>query len=353
MNKKKCICHLGPGEQSPGGMLSVIKSFLKNPFLKEYEQIHIATVSPTRKITTFLYFSLKLLYLLITKKVSLVYIHMSEGGSCYRTMVFINLCKLFSTPVVVHSHGSEIEVWYSNINKFLKTKFNNAMNKANAIVVLTPGWVCFWKQIVRNTKKIHVIPNYVYHRDYQTRTYLSNGYLNILFLGYIGERKGTYDLIKATKILVDSGIPVKIHIGGNGEIEKCNQLIEKLHLIEYANVYGWINKEKKEKLLNICDILVLPSKYESFGIVLLEAMNHQLPVICGSNGYSKEIIEDGHTGVVAPSEDAEKLAEILKNMYDEERLKNMGDKGYKHVEQNYIEEVVSCSIRNLLELLIN
>lgn len=41
-------------------------------------------------------------------------------------------------------------------------------------------------------------------------------------------------------------------------------------------------------------------------------MNHQLPVICGSNGYSKEIIEDGHTGVVAPSEDAEKLAEILK-----------------------------------------
>lgn len=112
--------------------------FLKNPFLKEYEQIHIATVSPTRKITTFLKGSLKLLYLLITKKVSLVYIHMSEGGSCYRTMVFINLCKLFSTPVVVHSHGSEIEVWYSNINKFLKTKFNNAMNKANAIVVLTP-----------------------------------------------------------------------------------------------------------------------------------------------------------------------------------------------------------------------
>ena len=170
MNKKKCICHLGPGEQSPGGMLSVIKSFLKNPFLKEYEQIHIATVSPTRKITTFLKGSLKLLYLLITKKVSLVYIHMSEGGSCYRTMVFINLCKLFSTPVVVHSHGSEIEVWYSNINKFLKTKFNNAMNKANAIVVLTPGWVCFWKQIVRNTKKIQKSNNiswyFVFIRKY-------------------------------------------------------------------------------------------------------------------------------------------------------------------------------------------
>ena len=87
-------------------------------------------------------------------------------------MVFINLCKLFSTPVVVHSHGSEIEVWYSNINKFLKTKFNNAMNKANAIVVLTPGWVCFWNkslEIQKNTcySKLRV------SRDYQTRTYLS------------------------------------------------------------------------------------------------------------------------------------------------------------------------------------
>ena len=81
---------------------------------------------------------------------------------------------------------------------------------------------------------------------------------------------------------------------------------------------------------------MLPSKYESFGIVLLEAMNHQLPVICGSNGYSKEIIEDGYTGVVVPSGDVEKMAEILKNMYDGERLKNMGDKGYKHVEQHYI-----------------
>lgn len=350
MASNNYICHIGPGEEMPGGMLSVIKSYMNNTYLNDYNQIHITTVAPKKKLLKFLSGTIKLVNLLVNKQISLTYIHMSERGSCYRTIIFVLLCNLFSTPAVVHSHGGEIETWYEKENKISRKLFKLAMNNADLVIVLTPGWKRFWNNILLDESKIRVIPNYVDYRNYEARTYLKNGYFNVLFLGYIGTLKGTYDLVKATKVLLDNNIPIQLHIGGNGEIEKCKQLVEELNLSNNVRVYGWIDGDRKEKLMDLCDVLALPSNYESFGIVLLEAMIHQIPVICGSNGYSKEIIDIGSTGYVARSGDYNDLSKCLIDLYDKNKLKIMGDNAYKHVINCYTKKTVSTQIRDVFDL---
>ena len=288
---KKVICHVGPGEDIPGGMLSVIKGYMTSKYLNEYEHIHVVSVTPKHKIKTFITGYSKLKRLIKSQSIDIVHIHMSERGSCLRTIFFVNLCSRNNVPAIVHSHGSELEPWYSSLNNIEKRIFNNSMRKVSAILVLTPGWIDFWYRIVPY-ENIHVIPNYVQINAVGEKKYLRDGCLRILFMGQIGDRKGTFDLVKAVKILKEKGCKVHLDICGDGEQNKCRELIENSGLSEEAEVIGWASGDRKKFELEQADCLALPSLYESFGIVLLEGMANQLPCICGDGGYSKEIIKN-------------------------------------------------------------
>lgn len=336
---KRTICHIGPGQDMPGGMLSVIQGYMNSEYLEEYNHIHLVSVSVKHKIKTFILSCIKLNTMLKIKRIDIVHIHMSERGSCIRTMAFINLCKKYNVPVIVHSHGSEIEIWIKSVNKIIKNRFKKSMQKADAILVLTPGWVDFWREIV-DVSNIYVVPNYVKVTKFIKKIYLKNECLHVLFMGQIGERKGTFDLIRAIKIIKNKGYNVKLHICGDGEREKCDDLIKKYNLLNEVKTLGWVNgKEKKQELYN-ADCLVLPSKYESFGIVLLEGMANQLPCICGDGGYSKEILKDGVDGFVIESGNEESIAAALQKFYEKDILDNMGTCAYYNVKKKFSEEVV-------------
>ena len=343
---KKIVCHIGPGEDIPGGMLSVIRGYMTSEYLRCYEHIHIASVTAHHKIKTFILSYFKLKRLIKSKDVDIVHIHMSERGSCIRTVFFVNLCQKYSIPVIVHSHGSELEPWYFSLNKFLKKIFNNSMGKADAIIVLTPGWIDFWSKIVL-TKNIYVVPNYVSICDVGDKEYLKDGCLKILFMGQIGNRKGTYDLVRAVKILKNSGRKVHLNICGDGECEKCRELIKRNNLSNEIEVVGWISGNKKKLELKNADCLVLPSVYESFGIVLLEGMANKLPCLCGDGGYSKEIIENNVDGFVIKSGDEKSIADALDKFFDEELIKKMGQKAYFNVSKKFSEKNVAKRLKEL------
>lgn len=348
--KKSLICQIGPGKDMPGGMLSVIEGYLESPYLKEFEQIHIVTASSTNKGKCFFRGIARYIGLTIKREVKLAHLHMSERGSCHRAIVLIFVSRLFRIPVIVHSHGSELESWYASIKRMQRKMFCLAMQRCAAVVVLTPGWKKYWGNIVGDNK-IHVIPNCIPSRKHMDREYLDSGKLNIAFLGYVGERKGTFELLRAAKILKDRKIDFCLRIGGNGEIDRCRALIEQLKLQDDVIIYGWATGEKKEEILNLSDVLVLPSMYESFGIVLLEAMAHQLPVICGSNGYSKELISEGIDGYVAESGNAESIAERMALFSDRDILKSFGEAAYKKAMKEYSTEHVMCKLKELYQKL--
>lgn len=348
--KIKYICQVGPDDTYPGGIVAVIKGFLESNYLKQTPQKRIVTVSKNKKLSSFIGGIKELYKFSFERKIRVLHIHMSERGSCLRAMIIIQLFSIFNFPIIVHSHGSEIESYYAGLGSLLRSLFNYEMNKADSVIVLTNGWVSFWEQIV-SRHKIQVIPNFVKKTSEKDRNYKVGGTLNLLFLGYVGDRKGTFDLIRAVKKLSQNETPVHLVIAGNGEIEKARLLIKKLDIGSSVELFGWANTDQKHRLLTKADVLVLPSHFESFGIVLLEAMMLKVPVICSNGGYSSEIVRDGIDGLICSAGSVSDIAKKISQINNASELKKFGINGRKHALSQYSEPVVILKLSSLYNTL--
>ena len=93
---------------------------------------------------------------------------------------------------------------------------------------------------------------------------------------------------------------------------------------------GFLSEEDLLAAFTAADVFVLPSDWEAFGIVLLEAMACKTPCICSDRGGQPEVVVDGETGIVAPyaEEEAWKTA-LLELVGDPGRRRRMGEAGRK------------------------
>lgn len=348
--KKKFICELGPGNSYPGGILTVINDYMNSGYLKQFKLKHIVTASKEHKLRTFLTSFFTLFLLLIKGQVALVHLHMSERGSCVRACYYTILSKIFKIPVIIHSHGGEVIKYYNNLGIIRRTIFEKSMRMADVMIVLTPGWKEFWQAFIPENKMI-VLPNFVNTPNVVNKKYYHDQKLNLLFLGYISNKKGVYDLIYSIKELVDDGYDnIVLRIAGNGEIDKCKDLISKLNLTDYISVLGWANKQTKEYLLQVSDVLMLTSHYESFGIVALEALSYKVPVICGNQGFTKEIITNNFDGYVVQTGDINDIANKIKLIKDNVEI--FGQNGYEVVKSKYSEDVVMSKLKKVYNCFI-
>ena len=132
----------------------------------------------------------------------------------------------------------------------------------------------------------------------------------ILFVGSNFEGKGLRTLLNAAAIINKQGHDVHLTVMGRDR-----------HLLRYATkartigcdvtFAGQLLHDRVTKLYQQADMFVLPSRVEAFGLVLLEAMRHGLPVIGSNVGGIPEIIRDGWNGLLVPEGDATALAERL------------------------------------------
>ncbi|MFA5411469.1 MAG: glycosyltransferase family 4 protein [Candidatus Omnitrophota bacterium] len=144
--------------------------------------------------------------------------------------------------------------------------------------------------------------------------------LQVLFVGGVGQRKGVKYLLEAVKKLNTDKIKLKIIgpiIGSGRAFKKYAQFYEYLG----AMGRGGIAKEMQES-----DLLVLPSLFEGFGLVILEAMACGLPVIASPYSAAPELIREGRDGFVLEPRDVEKLAEKLQwLLINKDKAREMGE----------------------------
>ncbi len=145
----------------------------------------------------------------------------------------------------------------------------------------------------------------------------------IIYVGRIEERKGTYDLLKAVKILVDSGVSdFRLLLIGEeppeNPIDEISSKVKKLLLNDYVKKVG--QKEKVIEWIQAADLLVLPSHSEGMGRVILEAMACGTTVIGTRIGGIKEAITDD-VGLLVPSESPEELAKAINDLIKDDDLR--------------------------------
>lgn len=169
---------------------------------------------------------------------------------------------------------------------------------------------------------------------YPTKTKGDNNY--ILYVGRLGYRKGTFELLKAMKSVFDH-YNIELLLVGKGELEtylrdyvRSNKLDSKVHFL------GHVDRDRLVSLYQGARIFVMPSVYESGPLTLLEAMSCGKPVIATSTGICPEVIKNKYNGLLIPSSNAALIKKAIEEiMQDESFGDSMGANARRTIEENY------------------
>jgi glycosyltransferase involved in cell wall biosynthesis len=163
----------------------------------------------------------------------------------------------------------------------------------------------------------------------------------IFFLSNMMIEKGVFVLLESAKILTEQNIRFHITLAGAEADITSSQLENRINNLGLQKVVTYVAKKygnEKESYFNKAQIFVFPTfyKYETFGLVLLEAMQHKLPVVSTFEGGIPSVVSDGETGFLVPQKDAGVLAEKMKLLInDKELCLGMGIAGRKRYEQYF------------------
>ncbi len=147
----------------------------------------------------------------------------------------------------------------------------------------------------------------------------------MLFVGRLVKTKGIDFLIKALKIAGE----IEVRIAGKGPMMKKWKRMAARYKVN-VKFLGWVDEKEKTKLMKKSRAFILPSRYESFGIVLLEAMKHGCPVIARNVGGVPEVV--GNAGILVDS--VEEMASAIKRLHsDYELVKKLGKAGLERVKK--------------------
>lgn len=305
------------GTKAKGGIHAVIENHIQAGVYDDYDYYLIASHDDGGMLKRFYtYFGAlaSLMGLLLRGKVSICHLHGSHKGSIYRKALFIFVCRLFHCKVIFHLHGSVFARTYDSAGRFYRGLVKYVLNHADSVFVLSQYWANYVGSISpgADIRIINNFPSPVFEELFQERHFNAREETKLLFLGYIGQRKGIYDLVEAVSLLKSQGVSgFRITVGGNGEIEQLKSLIKVRDLGAYFDVIGWVTGEQKYQLMDESDVLLLPSHNEGLPIAILEAMSAGLAVISTTVGGIPEAIPDAHSGILIEPGDQQALSNAI------------------------------------------
>ena len=175
--------------------------------------------------------------------------------------------------------------------------------------------------------------------------------LLILFVGMNFEVKGLDSLLSAIALLKSeyNNDQVKVLVVGKGNNNKYKALAHKLGIGEQLIFSGVRNDI--EKLYQAGDILVMLSKFDTFGMVVTEAMAASLPVIISDNVGAKDLVIQGENGFVVDREDVEMISSKINLMLNKEKRLEMGKKAH-HTALNNTWEKMTLKVLDVYEALL-
>jgi glycogen(starch) synthase len=163
----------------------------------------------------------------------------------------------------------------------------------------------------------------------------------VAFLGANTYDKGAFTLARAVAHLNLSGLPVELVYAGpqRDELDAFLQqqpMDVRDILRQRMRVLGLVNEQTKQNLLAACDLLALPSRVDTFGIVLLEAWLHGKPVIGAQSGGISDLVQSEETGLLVPFGDVTALAAAIRRLLTEPKLAvRLGNAGRRKVLKHY------------------
>jgi len=250
----------------------------------------------------------------------------------YRDFLTVSVLKRNGCKIIAHFHNRGVkefeEKWY---NKKLYRSFFNGIKTIFISKKLLPEFKNYLKE-----DQIYICPNGIastLHTEIE-RTPSHNPF-TFLFLSNMMEEKGVYILLEACKILNERGYSFKCDFIGKWADIQEQPFKEKVHTLSISHIvqfHGPKYDAEKHPFFEQSDCFVFPTYYhgETFGLVLLEAMEYSMPVIATDIAGIPDIVEDKKNGYCVKPRNAEDLANKMAAILDNpQKAIEMGLQGRK------------------------
>jgi glycosyltransferase involved in cell wall biosynthesis len=251
---------------------------------------------------------------LLRRKYDLVYVTLTASGAgFYKDVLVVGILKLFRKKIIYHFHNKGVSTAKeSSLNKML---YRFVFLNTKSILISESLYPDFKKYL--SIQNVYFCPNgipvaeSIVPENRELKPELTP--LSFLFLSNMMVEKGVFDLLDACEILNNKGLKFSCNfVGSWSDISETDffEEIKKRKLENVVSGYGSKYGKEKDTLFEKADVFVFPTyyHYESFPVVILEAMQFGLPVISTLEGGIPDEVLNGYTGFLVAQRDIKDLA---------------------------------------------
>lgn len=341
------VLMVGPGRDVMGGISTVVNSYYQLGLDKKVELRYISSMEDGNKLKK-LVVALKsyVEFVNCIKNYDIVHVHMAAQASYTRKSIFIKKAKKAGKKIIIHQHSADFDEFFFKQSDSKKQKqIKSIFEMADAVIVLSEEWAKFFGDNVCDSAKIKILYNGVIIPSYRKEDYSDT---NVLFLGRLGKRKGSYDLLKAIPQVLEKVPSAHFYFGGDGDIQQSQKIINENGLQEHVKLLGWIKDKEKEVYLKKCSVFILPSYHEGMPMSVLEAMSYGLATVSTNAGGIPCIIDNEKNGIRIDAGNIKFMEDTLVLLLNHPELKKeLGMAGYNTIQNEFN---VEKNVKQLVKL---
>ncbi|MGC8998024.1 MAG: glycosyltransferase family 4 protein [Candidatus Bathyarchaeia archaeon] len=275
----------------------------------------------------------------------------------------IGLKHVFRRPLLATIHSTE----YGRRNG-IHSDYERMIHETEAWLTYE-AWrvICCSNYMISHVKwvfglpedKLIMIPNGVDAKEYEKSDNDLNQFRRrfalpeekiVLFVGRLVYEKGIHVLVNAVPKVLEK-VNAKFVIVGNGYMQQSlSEHIKNIGLAHKVMFTGFVDDKTLRNLQKCADVSVVPSLFEPFGIVALEAMAAKSPVVVSDTGGLSEIVEHEVTGIKVYPNNPDSLAwGITRVLLDNDLANNLRKNAYRKVVETYNWEKISQQTKKVYE----
>ena len=259
-----------------------------------------------------------------------------------------HLAKRFDAPLVTTIHATEHGRHQGWINKHPQIYIHGVerwiTNRSDRVLVCS---TFMREQVVDifgvDEDRVEVIPNGIDPEDLQPQNDAELRRLRgefaapdeslVLLVGRLVYEKGFQFALEALPEIIERQPKTRFIVAGSGtHEEELRKQAEELGLMEHGTFVGWIGDDVLHSLYRIADVCVVPSIYEPFGLVALEAMASSCPCIVADTGGLREVVPHDEVGLRFRAKDPKSLAEMtVRVLADAELCRRLTAEAFEHL----------------------
>lgn len=206
----------------------------------------------------------------------------------------IKAAQITGKPLVVHVHSTEFDRSGENVNQMIYDIEKAGMERADKVLAVS----CLTKNIIISKygisrDKVEVVHNGVERNGTwdMSEVEIQDNEKIVLFLGRITMQKGPEYFLQAAKKVLEVMDDVKFVMAGSGDLmHKAVEMAAELGIGNKVFFTGFLRGEDVQKIYKMADLFVMPSVSEPFGLVPLEALDNDVPVIISKQSGVSEVL---------------------------------------------------------------